>query len=547
MLAPQPKALGIPFARGPRPAAVAVSGALALLWLVLSPRTADFAAQVYRSRLFSQEGFALWDNAWFGGHFLPGYSLVFPPLAALIGARVVGVLAVLVSTALFAHLVRRYGGEHARAAAVWFGAAAVGDLFIGRLTYALGVTLGLAAVTALSRGGRRWAAVLGVACAAASPIAGLFLVLVAVAAWRTIGARAAAWLGAPSLVAVALMDLVFPDGGRQPFALGAAAGGIALVLLVVRVADRGLPVVRHGGLLYAGAIALAFVIPSPMGSNVARLGVLLAGPLLLATTREWRRPAVLAVCAGLAVWQLWGPVTEFVKTMDNSSTKASYYAPLVGFLDRVHAGSGRVEVVPTATHWESVYVAEHFALARGWESQLDERYNPLFYTGQLSATGYRRWLVATGVRYVALPSAPLERWGQREARLLAHPPGYLRLVWKTANWRVFAVRGSVSLLRGPARLVAIDPNGFTVRAERPGAIVVRVHYTRYWRTQGAACLGPTADGWTRLDAAAPGLVRVQASWSLGAALDSTPGCGPAALPGSAPPAPGGGTQLAGSA
>jgi hypothetical protein len=67
------------------PAAIAL--ALALLWLGLGPRTPDLAAAVYRSSLFARDGFQLWDNAWYGGHHLAGYSIDFPALGSAIGVR----------------------------------------------------------------------------------------------------------------------------------------------------------------------------------------------------------------------------------------------------------------------------------------------------------------------------------------------------------------------------------------------------------------------------------------------------------------------------
>ena len=54
-------------------------------WLLLAPRSPDLAAQTYRATLFEHEGFSLWDNNWYAGHHLPGYSLVFPWLALLVG------------------------------------------------------------------------------------------------------------------------------------------------------------------------------------------------------------------------------------------------------------------------------------------------------------------------------------------------------------------------------------------------------------------------------------------------------------------------------
>jgi hypothetical protein len=78
--------------------------ALALLWLGLGPRPPDLAAAVYRSSLFARNGFQLRDNAWYGGHHLIGYSIVFPALASAIGVRLTGVLAAVVSTVLFERL-----------------------------------------------------------------------------------------------------------------------------------------------------------------------------------------------------------------------------------------------------------------------------------------------------------------------------------------------------------------------------------------------------------------------------------------------------------
>src|SRR3954470_5241928 len=151
---------------------------LAGLWLALGPATPDLAAQVYRAGLFGAHGFAVWHNAWYDGHHLPGYSLVFPAVGSVLGVRVTGAVAAVASAALFGSLVRGRGAE---AASWWFAIGCAADLLVGRLTYALGVTAGLAAVRALTRGRPAAAAALGVVCAATSPVAGLFLALVGAA------------------------------------------------------------------------------------------------------------------------------------------------------------------------------------------------------------------------------------------------------------------------------------------------------------------------------------------------------------------------------
>jgi hypothetical protein len=506
--------------------AVALAALLAVLWLAIDPHTADFAAQAYRSRFFAQHGFALWDNHWFDGHLVAGYSLLFPPLGAFVGPRFVGAAAVVCSTAAFTALVGRHPSSRSSTAAYWFAAAAAGDLYIGRVTFALGVALALLAVLAYSRGNRALTALLAAACAAASPVAGLFLGVVAVCGWTALGPLGAGLLGVPAVAVAGVMGIVVGDGGVQPFDLAPAIVDTLLIVLVAVCADGRPTFVRRGALLYACGIVLCFVVPSPIGSNVARLGVLLAGPLLILATRDPRRRGVLVVCAGLVIWQLWGPVSEVAKTFDNPSTSAAYYEPLIDYLERAGAATGRVEVVPTATRWESVYVAERFDLARGWETQLDERYNRLFYTGQLSAEEYRRWLLANGVRFVALPDVVLERWGLRELKLLRNPPSYLRLAWHNAHWRVFAVEGSEPLVRGPGRLLRMTAGEVAVRALGPGPIRVYVHYTRFLHATGPACLSDGPGGWTILNTRAPGEVDIRAQWSLSAAFGASAACAP---------------------
>src|ERR1700749_4810570 len=65
--------------------AVALSSLLALAMLIWSPKVGDLAAQVFRTELFQQAGLAIWNGSWYGGPYTLTYSLLFPPLAALLG------------------------------------------------------------------------------------------------------------------------------------------------------------------------------------------------------------------------------------------------------------------------------------------------------------------------------------------------------------------------------------------------------------------------------------------------------------------------------
>src|SRR4051795_3312051 len=173
-------------ARIERTPAWAVAGVLAALYLIIDPPSADLAAQVYRSAQFGREGLALWDNAWYAGHHMPGYSVLFPPLGSLLGARVVGALSAVASAFLF----QRIADEHfhyaeGRPGVVWFAAATSLNLITGRLAFGLGVTVGLAAVLAVTHRRDALGALLAVATTLASPVAGLFLALGAAAWWLT--------------------------------------------------------------------------------------------------------------------------------------------------------------------------------------------------------------------------------------------------------------------------------------------------------------------------------------------------------------------------
>ena len=94
------------------------------VYLIVQPSSADHAAQVFRSGLFENEGLSTWNNLWFGGHHLPGYGLLFPPLASLLGARLLGFLATLAASLLFAAIAYRRWGDRARLGVIWFAAGA---------------------------------------------------------------------------------------------------------------------------------------------------------------------------------------------------------------------------------------------------------------------------------------------------------------------------------------------------------------------------------------------------------------------------------------
>ncbi len=295
---------------------------------------------------------------------------------------------------------------------------------------------------------------------------------------------------------------------------------LATVLAVAALLPARERALRIGALLYALLLVAAFVVDSPLGGNATRLGALAAGPVALGALLGRRHPAWLAALAlPLAYWPLHASIRDVVRAGGDPSVHAAYYAPLLDFLeDRPRTGGFRVEILPTANHWEARHVAPRVPLARGWERQLDRRFGALFYDERLDATTYRAWLDEHAVAYVAVPDADLDRAARDEARLVASGLPYLRPAWRDEHWRVFAVARPAPLAQaagaGRRATATLGATGVTVRAARPGSVLVRVRFTRWWRvTGGRGCVSEAAGGMTRVAVPAAGTIRLQARLS----------------------------------
>ena len=558
--------------RSPWALALAVSVPLALAYLLWQPPSGDLAAATYRANLFSRVGFTLWDNGWYGGHYLPGYSLLSPALGALLGEHLLLALSAVASAALFGLLVARaFDAGGARVAAAVFALGICVELLSGRVAYDLGLAIGLLALVALQR--ERVAVATGLAAltSIASPVAGAFLALAGLAvvlaarprrartharerarggvaaittqvrsgaAAMTARARGGAAITAAALAPIALLTVAFPEGGYEPFAPSVfwpgLAGVLAIALVLPRLRGELRPgtesALRWGAWLYAAALVGSYVLRTPVGSNAARLGELIATPLVAGALWQRHRLALALLAPVLLYWQLETPLNDFAALAGDPSVNASYYAPLLTELDGLAAGAPlRVEIPQTGAHWESVYVPRQgtVLLARGWERQLDTRYASLFYEPQLSPAAYRAWLAENAVAYVALPDVRLDYSATAEGALIKHGLPYLHEVWRAAHWRLFAVRGARALAQSPAVVSAIGSDSFTLRAPTPGRFEVRVRFTPYWALlSGAGCVSEAPGGWTLLQARAAGTIRVGVDFSLGRLFDHGPRCRP---------------------
>jgi hypothetical protein len=507
---------------------VAVAALLLGAWLLVAPRTPDLAAQVYRANLFGRSGLVVWDARWYGGHDMPGYSLLFPPLGWLLGVRLLGVLAALASTLLFARLAADWWGSRiARWPAALFAVCAAADVWIGRLSFALGVTFALAATLALTRRRTVPAALLAFVCAAASPVAGLLLVLAA-ATWSAVrrSPRELLAVGIPVGIVVLSLAALFPEGGFEPFPLRSFLAAAAVGLAFVWALPPAQRLLRIGGAVFVLGALVCLLVRSPMGSNVARYAALLAAPLLLGSLLAHGRiggRGAAALCL-IAVWVAWGPARE-TAAAGGEATSASYYAPLQRFLAGRRTGPVRVEVPLTRSHWEAALLAPSVSLARGWEKQLDERYDRVLIGSGLTASSYREWLRREAVAYVALPDAALDPPSAREGQLVRSGLPYLREVFASRHWRVYEVLGATPLLSGPGRLLAVGEDSLRLRAAAAGELLVRVRYSRYLTvTSGSGCAAAGPDGWTLVRARVAGPITVGARFSLAAALGGAGGC-----------------------
>jgi hypothetical protein len=498
-----------------------LAAGLAALVVAAGLHGVDLPAAMYRVDLFRREGLALWDSQWYGGHWTLNYSVLFPPVAGTLGIALTEVLSAGVAAWMFDRLVTAYLGPQARVGSLLFAIGTIAQVSIGQLPFLLGEALGLAALWSLAGRRDRMAVALAVGSSLASPLAGSFLAMAAlvflIGTWpRRRVAHAA--LGGAALLPILVLTVAFPGQGAMPFR-------VHDFVVLVTVFAAGLLAVpsRHRSLriaagLYLATILVSYALPSAVGSNIGRLGECVGAPLLTAVLWPERKRLLVAIALPMTFMQWWPAIGSVVHNATDPSSNVAYFQPVVAFLRAHDTPKGRVEVVPTALHWEAAYVAPFSPLARGWERQLDTADNPRFYDGTLSVPGYRSWLVDNGVRYVALPDVTLDYAAQREARFLrAGVPG-LREVWHNNHWRVYAVSGAPGVLSGPARIEKFAGSTIRLHVSHAGPLLLRVRYSSYWRVGvGHACLAEAPGGWIAIDALHKG--RLSLRLTLGAGAD----------------------------
>ncbi|MEU3446457.1 MFS transporter [Streptomyces thermolilacinus] len=515
--------------------ATALAALLHLAWfLFVANSGGDLAAQDAWADFATRHPGSAYNLAWYGGMHTMSYSVLSPYVMALFGVRTTMVVAGTVSAALTALLlVRTRAVRNAFACSLAAVFGLVCNAVSGRVTFGLGLMFALGAVAVVFCGPwRGWAwsrwgwprgsgrasgadgvggadgpggdaglgaaggasglragrvargaavALLSGAATAASPVAGLFLGVVAAALFLR-GRRTAAYaVGVPPVLVVAASALLFPFSGTQPNTLGTVLLPLVFGLLCLLAVPRSWRTVRAAAAVYAAGALLTWLVDSQIGSNVTRLPMLFAGVVLLAALPyAATRRARYGLLAALVVFHGWvgfKSVDDVRLTTPHTSWAAESARPLLAELERRGAGRARVEVVPARSHRESSALAPYVSLARGWNRQADLERNPLFYDGSLNATNYRAWLDRWAVRYVVLPTGTPDTGAREETALIEAGLPYLEPVWSDAHWRLFAVRDAAPLAAPAATVERAAADRITLRVTRPGTVLVKVPHS----------------------------------------------------------------------
>ncbi|MEU3600010.1 MFS transporter [Streptomyces sp. NPDC006798] len=466
-----------------------------LIWFFFFANTGgDLAAQDAWAEFVGRHPESAYNLAWYGGMHPVSYSVVSPYLMSLIGVRSTMIVAGTVSAALTALvLVRVRAVRNPLPCALAAVFAFLCNALSGRVTFGLGMMFAIGAVAAVFCWPYRWrtkrwakaavAAPLAGLATASSPVAGLFLGVVAAALFLNKRRPGAFAIGLPPVAVVGLSSWLFPFSGTQPMSLGTVSLPFIFSVLVFVLVPKEWRTVRTASVVYGLGTILTWIVDSQIGSNVTRLAMLFAGVTLLAAlpyavprSRRWY--ALVVAFAGLNFWIGFKGVDDVVRTAPTASWNFEL-APLVDKLDDLDAERGRVEVVPARSHREASALAPYVNLARGWNRQADMERNPLFYDEEktLTAADYRAWLDRMAVHYVVLPEGRPDVGAEQEKELVEGGLPYLKRVWGDSNWQIFAVDDPVPLAAAPAKVEHAGANQLRITVEQPGRVLIRVPYS----------------------------------------------------------------------
>ncbi|MEU6666399.1 MFS transporter [Streptomyces sp. NPDC046727] len=478
--------------RHPALSITALSGVLHIIWFFTFANSGgDLAAQDAWAEFVGRHPDSAYNLAWYGGMHPVSYSVVSPYLMSVLGVRTTMMIAGTLSAGLLTMVLIR---SRAVKNPLWASLAGVFaflcNAISGRVTFGLGTMFALGAVAAVFCWPHRWrfkrwakalvTAPLAALATMASPVAGLFVGLIAAALFLQ-KRRPGAWaLGlAPSAV-VAVSAWLFPFSGTQPMGIGSVIMPLLYGLLCLFLVPKKWVTVRLTAAVYSVGVVLVWLISSQIGSNISRLPMLFAGATLIAAlpytvpkSRKWYL-TVLAFL-GFVGWIGFKSVDDIIHTTPAASW-ARELAPLVHELQKDGAEKGRVEVVPARSHREASALAPYVNLARGWNRQADMERNPLFYDDTLNSATYHEWLQRWAVHFVVLPKDNVDGDGG-ERELLRRGMPYLKQIWGDTNWQLFKVTDPAPLAEPNTVVDSADQGEMTLRVRKAGRVLIRIPYS----------------------------------------------------------------------
>jgi hypothetical protein len=514
-----------------------LAAAIAALLLWATPPGIDWAAHAYQRTFLIQHGFAMWNNFWYAGRYsFVSYSLLYYPLAALLGIRALALASVASAALAFSIVFFRQWGPAARFSSRSFAVLWAGIIGAAAFPFALGISFALLALWALQERRRGRFAVCAVLTLAASPLGFAFLVVVLVGivvGRRTLRDSRLQIVAVGGCVAFELVIWrLFGDGGRFPYGLLQLVPSVLFGVLGL-VVTRGVANVRNLRGLFWAYIAVcvcAYLVPTSIGSNLERLRyVALPLGLLLAALRGWRPLWLLVPAVALAgVWNVTPIWSSLARASTDPEASRAYWAPSIGYLKTRLSPSYRVEVVDTAEHWPAAYFPDAgIPIVRGWYRQSDFPQNQLLYHDTLGARVYEAWLRRMAVRYVVLTDAPADYSSRGEAALVRSGRTSLVLVKRLPHTTIYELPRATPLVTGPspATVLWFWPQRLVVGLDTPGAYRVRVRWSPFWRTS-TGCVSRTADGLTQIVTKQAGLVELSFGVDVRRSLQTLAGSSP---------------------
>jgi hypothetical protein len=516
---------------------LAATLAAVLLWS--APPGIDWAAHAYQRTFLLEHGFTLWNNFWYAGRYsFVTYSLLYYPLAALLGIRVLALASVSAAAFAFSIVVFRQWGPVSRLSSRTFAVLWVGIIGAATFPFALAMSFALLALWALQEGRRGRFALCAALTLAASPLGFAFLLVVlggvALARRSLRQARVPIAVVATCITVELVLMRLFQDGGRFPYGLLQLAPSLIFGVIGLMV-TRDVPqarTLRGVFWIYLAVCLVAYVVPTSIGSNLERLRyVALPVALIAVALRRWRPVWLVVPAVALAaIWNTTPIFTSFARAGTDPEASRSYWQPAIGYLRAHLSPSYRVEIVDTAEHWAAAYLPDAgIPIVRGWYRQSDFPQNELLYDSKLGPHAYRAWLRRMAVRYVLVTDAPPDYSSRNEARLIESGRSGLVAVKRLKHMTVYALPRATPLVTGPrlATVLWLWPQRLVATVGAPGTYRVRVRWSPYWRSS-AGCVAKTPDGMTSIRTAQAGLVelsfRVSVTRGLQTLTGTIPGC-----------------------